>query len=59
MQITITVTKDGDEGKFKAKFGTSRGGGQERINNASFEDIANKLTRILEDANDDGFIGKK
>ena len=59
MQITISVTKDGDEGKFKAKFATSKGGGQERINNASFEDIADKLTELLEEADTEGFIGKK
>lgn len=58
MQVTISVTKDKDN-KFKAKFSTSRGGGQERINDVSFGDIADKLVEILEDANDDGFIGKK
>lgn len=58
MQVTITVVKN-DEGKFRAKFGTSKGGGQERINNVSLEDIADKLTAILEEADEEGYIGKK
>lgn len=58
MQITISVTKDKDD-KFKAKFSTSKGGGQERINDASFENIADKLVEILEEADEGGFIGKK
>lgn len=59
MQITIIVTKDGEDGKFKAKFGTSKGGGQEKIRDAEFSEIADKLVKILEEANKDGYIGKK
>lgn len=59
MQITISVVKGTEEGKYNAKFSTSRGGGQERIKDASLDKIAKKLTAILEEADEDGFIGKK
>lgn len=59
MQITISVVKGTEEGKFNAKFGTSKGGGQERIKNATAEEVANKLKDIIEDADVEGFVGKK
>lgn len=59
MQITITVTKDGEDGKFKAKFRTSKGDSNVKIRDAEFSEIADKLVKILEEANTDGYIGKK
>lgn len=59
MLITINITQDVQNGNFKAKIGTSIGGGQEKIRNADFSEIANKVVEILEKANTDGYIGKK
>ncbi len=59
MQITISVVKGSEEDKFNVKFSTSRGGGQERIKDVSYDGIAEKLVEILEEANEDGYIGKK
>ena len=59
MQITISIVQSSKDEKFNAKFGTSRGGGQIRVKDASYDDIAKKLTEIIKDADKDGFIRKK
>lgn len=58
MQVTISIIKGKEENTYNAKFGTSRGGGQERIRDASPEEVGKKLAEIIKKADKDGYIRK-
>lgn len=59
MQIKISVVKGSAEGTYTAKFSSSIGGGQERIKDVSSEGIADFVKKMLEKADEDGYVGKK
>lgn len=59
MQIKISVVKGSAEGMYTAKFSSSIGGGQERIKDASSEEVADFVKKMLEKADEDGYVGKK
>lgn len=59
MQIKISIVKGSKEDTFNAKFGTSIGGGQERIKDATADEVAKKLASIIKEADAEGQVGKK
>lgn len=59
MQLKMSIVKGSKDGSYTAKFSTSIGGGQERLKDVSSDEIAAHVKKMLERADEDGYVGKK